>query len=133
MTDLELERLAAQLGEKPAEALDAERVAARVLARLEQEPVVSLNPAGRAIRWVGALAAAAALILAVRLAVAPDASEPSGSQVTVLQELDQLGADQLEEILQSMPVTVSALPLETVPLQELDSIRLERLLRSLEG
>ncbi len=36
MTEQELERLAAKLGARPAEAIDPDRIAERVLARLEE-------------------------------------------------------------------------------------------------
>ncbi len=133
MTPEELERLAAGLGREAGEGVDSERVATRVLARLEEQKVVLLASRRRLVRWIGGVAAAALLLLAVGLALAPAAGPDRAGTETVLHELDQLDAEQLEELLEIMPVTASALPPESSPLSELDTIKLERLLRSLEG
>ncbi len=130
MTEQDIERLAATLGQAPAEAVDPDQIAAKVVARL------GFPARRRAVRWLVGLAAAAALmLLAGRFLLGPGSRpiERAAEQPSVLQELDPLSVDQLEELLRSMPVTASTLPLETIPLQELDSTNLERLLRSLEG
>lgn len=134
MNETELERLAASLGEKAARTLNPERIAERVIARLDEPRVIALRRAPL-VRWLGGLAAAAMVVVAVGLALRPATrvSDPRASQSTVLQELDGLGVDQLEQLLQAMPATSSVIPQESVPLQELDTLSLKRLLRTLEG
>lgn len=135
MNDSELERLAATLGERAARTLDPERIAERVTARLDEARVIAFPRRAPLITWLGGLAAAAMVIVAVGLALRPVArgSNPGASPSTVLQELDGLGEDQLEQLLQMMPATSSTLQQESVPLQELDTLSLKRLLRTLEG
>ena len=134
MNETELERLAATLGEKAARTLDPERIAGRVIARLEEPRVIAFQRAPL-VRWLGGLAAAAMVIVALGIALRPATrvSDQSASQSTVLQELDELDVDQLEQLLQAMPATSSVIPQESVPLQELDTLSLKRLLRTLEG
>ena len=134
MNENELEQLAARLGERAAKTLDAEKLAERVLARLDEPENLAVRRAP-VIRWIGGLAAAAMVIVALGLALRP--GNPGTSRVTVrssvLQELDGLGEDQLEQLLQTMPSTSSTLPQNAVPLRELDTLSLKRLLRTLEG
>lgn len=134
MNESELERLAASLGEKAARTLNPERIAERVIARLDEPRVIAFRRAPL-VRWLGGLAAAAMVVVAVGLALRPAAqvADPRASQSTVLQELDGLGVDQLEQLLLAMPATSSVIPQESVPLQELDTLSLKRLLRTLEG
>ena len=134
MNEQELERLAGKLGVEAAESLAPERIAARVLARLEDPPVLELPPRRRVVPWALGLAAAALLVLTFRM-VLPElrSAGPARGQQTVLHELDQLNADQLEQILETMPATGNGVAPESAPLETLDSIKLERLLRSLEG
>jgi len=134
MNDTELERLAARLGNRAADALDAGSIAEQVIARLEESRVV-VSSRATVIRWLGGLAAAAMVIVALGLALKPDggAANQSAMHSSVLQELDGLSVDQLEQLLQTMPTTSSTLQQESVPLQELDTLSLKRLLRTLEG
>jgi hypothetical protein len=134
MNENELERLAARLGDSAAKTLDAEKIAERVLARLDEPEILAFRRAP-VIRWIGGLAAAAMVIVALGLALTPGTRSPDRSAVqsSVLQELDGLGEDQLEQLLQTMPATSSTLPEEPVPLRELDTLSLKRLLRTLEG
>lgn len=134
MNETELERLAARLGERPARALHPDKIAEQVMARLDELRVIAFSRAPL-LRWIGGLAAAAMILVALGLALRPggrpvDQSAMSG---TVLPELDGLGVPELEQLLQTMPVTEASLPEETVPLQELDTLSLKRLLRALEG
>lgn len=137
MTEQELEQVAAGLGARPADAIDTDRIAARVLARLEEDPILAMPRSRGVVRWLAGLAAAAALLfLAGRFLGGPGRFpvEQTATHATVLPELDRLSVDQLEELLQAMPVVnASTLPIEKMPLQELDTMNLERLLRSLEG
>ncbi len=134
MNQTELERLAARLGEREAGTLDPEQIAERVMARLETPQVheISRRPV---VRWTLGLAAAAMLMVALGLALSPDdrAANQSAMTGTVLQELDGLGVDQLEQLLQSLPASSSTLEQESGPSPELDTLSLKRLLRTLEG
>ena len=134
MNDTELERLAARLGQRAAGDLDPEKIAERVIARLDEPPVIAIHRVPM-IRRAAGLALAAMLLIALGLAFRPSSRpvDQSAMTGTVLQELDGLGADELEQLLQTMPVTSSTVPDETVPLQELDTLSLKRLLRALEG
>ena len=134
MNETELERLAATLGERAARTLDPEQVAERVIARLDEPRVIAFRRAPL-VRWIGGLAAAAMIMVALGLALrlATRVSDQTAFQSTVLQELDGLDVDQLEQLLQVMPATSSVIPQESVPLQELDTLSLKRLLRTLEG
>ena len=134
MTEAELVRTAARLGTAQAETLDPARVAERVLARLASEPAEVRPLPRRVAPWFVGLAAAAALLVVLRLTVL-STSPTSPSARSVLHELDDLGTGELEEILETIPVPTAALfpAPEAAPLSELDSIHLERLLRSLEG
>ncbi len=133
MTEQELEQTAARLGVKQVESLDAERIAGQVLARLATEPVAVPLFRRPAVRWLAGLAAAAAIALAVRFTVLSPASEPGS--VSVLNELDDLGTAELEDLLESIPITAGAIsPFpEHDSRNDLDSTNLVRLLRSLEG
>lgn len=135
MNDEELERLASRLGRDAAHGLDLERLAGRVLARLEEAQRAAAAMRSRTLRRVMAMAAVLFVALLGWLAFEPRVEREGGLAVpgTVLHELDQLDADQLEMLLETMPVTAATVPPEPVPLQDLDTTRLERLLRSLEG
>jgi hypothetical protein len=135
MNQEELERLGARLGIEVADRVDPERVAPRVLARLHEARAPALSRGQRGLRRIAAMAAVAVLGVVLWL-VAKPASGPVDRVVTpgtVLQELDELNADQLEALLETMPITASVMPPEAAPLEGLDTIKLERLLRSLEG
>lgn len=140
MTEQELERTAARLGEAEVRFLDPERVAERVLARLAREPMAVVRPLHRRLTtWLGGLAAAAAVLVTLRLTVlSPAARAPDRATAlttNVLTELDGLGARELEELLEAIPAPAGQIgpnP-ESVPWAELDSGSLERILRSLEG
>ena len=139
MTEQELERTTERLGEAQVRSLDAERIADRVLARLAAEPAGEVRPLHRRVTpWLIGLAAAALVLVALRLTVlapADSSGRPTALTTTVLQELDGLGTRELEEILEAIPAPAGDIgpnP-ESVPWSELDSSSLERLLRSLEG
>jgi len=132
---LELEILAGarRLGADHLARFDPGRVATVVRGRLAAEPVAA--PA-RVVRhpgrWLAGLAAAAALVLAVRMWI-PNAGPTSFAVVSVLHELDGLNEPQLEEVLQSIPPVTGALDhVEMVPLSDLNASDLERVLRSME-
>jgi hypothetical protein len=74
MTEEELLRTAARLGEQAVQQLDETRLAQTVLTRLATEPVVAARPLSRRT-WVLGLAAAAAVLLVLRLSL--PGSKPS--------------------------------------------------------
>ena len=135
MTEAELIRTAARLGTDQVGALDPDRVAERVIARLAAEPAAKVLPLRRRVApWLVGIAAAAALLIVLRLTVLPSPPSPPTS-LSVLYELDNLGTYELEEILETIPAsaTESAPAPGKMPWSDLDSDKLERLLRSLEG
>ncbi len=138
MTEEELLRQAARLGEHAVEHLDEAQLAKTVLARLATAPAVAERPLHRR-HWVVGLAAAAVILLVVKLSLPGGESPPDSAEVTapaasVLHELDELTIPELEAVLESLPppVSMTAHP-ESPSLDGLDARSLERLLRSLEG
>ena len=134
----DLVRAAQGLGAGVAAALDTGRVADQVARRLaEASPVVRPRAVGPTTRWLIGLAAAAALVLAVRPwrfgGAATNRSNPVAA-VSVLNELDDLTPTELESVLEALPSAAEAVPhVETVPFSDLEPKDLERVLRSLEG
>jgi hypothetical protein len=138
MTEEELLRVAARLGEHAVEHIDDAKLAKAVLARLATEPVIAARPLHRRL-WVLGLATAAMVLLVAKLSLpgagkAADAAETSSPTITVLHELDDLTVPELESVLESLPppAAVTSHP-ESPSLDGLDSKSLEQLLRSLEG
>ena len=140
MTEDELARTAARLGDRVVQSLDEQRLARAVLARLAEEPSDSSPTTPRLRRGLlVALAAAAAILLVVRLTVtSPSAPatgpESAGPSLTVLHELDDLSAAELEVLLETLPPPAgAAVHPDPASFDDLDAKGLERLLRSLEG
>ncbi|HTL06569.1 MAG TPA: hypothetical protein VL241_12540 [Gemmatimonadales bacterium] len=134
MTEEELLQSAAKLGEDAVSGLDEQRVARTVLERLASEPVAAPRRVGSTVRWLAGVAAvAAAVLLMVKPPTTPTSPSPL-SPPSVLHELDDLSASELQLLLESMPASAAA-PAHPDPgsLDELDTKNLERLLRSLEG
>lgn len=138
---LELDMLGAagRLGTARLSGFDAGRVAARVRDRLAGEADHAPN-SRRAVRWLAGLAAAALLVLAVRLGGPSGrggpvpASPGAPAEVSVLHELDGLSEPQLEEVLASIPPSTEALDrVELAPLTDLNTTDLELVLRSMEA
>jgi hypothetical protein len=139
MTEEELLRTAAKLGDSVARALDEQQLARRVLARLASEPSETLLLRRPRRRWLLGLAAAAAILLVLRLAIQPAVNSPAGpadaaTTQTVLHELDDLSTAELEVLLETLPPAAgAAVHPDPGSFDELDAKALERLLRSLEG
>jgi hypothetical protein len=129
----ELVRTALHLGRSESAGISTPRVAAAVLHRLVREPAPPAGRWGRPAGWVVVLGAAAVLALAVLLPrgePAPVSPEPA---ITVLHELDDLSAAELEAVLETIPPTADeALHVEAAPLGELSVPDLERMLRAME-
>lgn len=99
--ELALVTAAAGLGARLS--LDVEGVAARVTARLAA-PVPLGRPSVRRIgRWVVGLAAAAVLVVAVRLGTGDRSRADQAAAPLILGELEGLSASELEVVLDEMP------------------------------
>ncbi len=133
----EVIRAAWVLGRGAASHIDSNRLAAEVARRLTEAPRRSGRFPMRPPRWALALAAAAAIILAVRITgphPATRTAAPGPVGASILHELDELTASELESILDAIPHAAgSETPVESAPFGDLDTKDLERLLRSLEG
>ena len=141
----ELVLAAERLGASAAAGMDTARIAAAVRHRLRNAPVTGVPQAfRRAGRWLTGLAAAAAVILAVRLATPhperpvtdPSAAAATGGlgEASLLPELDRLTSTELEAVLDAFEPAVEALPhVDGAALNELEPQELERVLRSLGG
>ncbi len=138
--ELELVAVARRLGTVPLAGFDPKRVATGVLLRLATAPAeLPARAVRHPVRWLAALAAAAAVMLVVsrRAPSGPadlsDRGHGGALVVSVLHELDGLSEPQLEEMLQSMPPAIRALDhVEMAPLSDLNATDLERVLRSME-
>jgi hypothetical protein len=134
----DLIRVAQGLGAGVVASLDTSRIAERVARRMtEAGPAMPPRVLGPATRWLIGLAAAAALVLAVRPWRLGDSvtnlSNPVAA-VSVLNELDDLTPLELESVLEALPTAAEAVPhVETAPFGDLEPQDLERVLRSLEG
>lgn len=137
--ELKVIRVARGIGAIGIPPLDARRVMMGVRSRLAKDPAGS---GSRALRhpggWLVGLAAAAAVLLAVRMTVFPPRGglQPGVSpdvEISTLHELDDLSAPELEAVLQAIPPSTAALGHgEIAPLGELSASDLERVLRSME-
>jgi len=134
----DLVRTAHGLGADVAAALDTGRIAEKVARRIaDAGPVARPRVAAPVARWLIGLAAAAALVLAVRPwrfgGSVPNPAHPVAA-VSVLNELDDLTPAELESVLEGLPTAAEAVPhVESVPFGDLEANDLERMLRSLEG
>ena len=132
--DLELERLAGRLGLKAAEQLDVERTAAAVVERLCADRMVR-RPWYVQSTWLRAAALVVLMVgagLVVRGRLFPGRT-PSGHYVR--EELQDLSADQLREVLGSLDQTLNDATIEPVDddFSDLTTEQLQALLQSLEG
>ena len=127
--------VAAKLGAK-LPALDPARMATQLHRQLATaRPDVVPMTRRRPFRWAVGLAAAAALILAVRM-VGPGAGRgPAGTKpgVGVLSELDELSGQELVAVLEVFEVDRPAPSVEAPGLGDLTSDELAHLLRNWEG
>jgi hypothetical protein len=121
-------RATARLGATHLQPFDAGRVAGGVRTRL----AAPRRPVRQILGWPVALAAAAALLLAV-WTLRPGTSNSVPEVPLVLHELDSLNVAQLELVLAGTPPeSGQAGHAELLPLDELTSADLERVLRSME-
>lgn len=134
-SELALLSAARRLGEGRVPPIHVERVAQLVSRRLA-EPVV--RPLGRrSVLWIAGLASAASVVLVLARPRPPVTSSDgpviASAPPSVLHELDDLSASELEEVLQTLPTSTEAMPHgEVVPLGDLSAGDLEQVLRSME-
>lgn len=115
-------------------ALDPARIADGLHRRLAQAPPDVVPIFGRRpIRWVVGLAAAAALVLALRTATSPTGQPELNPGASVLSELDELSGQELASVLEVLDVEDKPPAVDGPGLGDLTSDELERLLRGWEG
>jgi hypothetical protein len=120
------------LGRGVADGLDAERIAAGVRRKLAETAPIPRR-VSRPVWWFVGLAAAAALLLLSIPGIQPAPSPAAAPSVTVLHELDGLTAAELETVLDAMPPAAGAAShVDLLPLDDLDTGALERVLQSME-
>lgn len=131
--DAALRQLAARLGARAADRVDAETVGRAVVDRLRSPAVV---PLGARVRRPGPvwLRLAAALVVLAGAGVVARRLVPDPAPSLVVDELTDLGAEQLTELLGSLDQALGATPAPAEDgLDDLDAEQLERVLRAMEG
>jgi hypothetical protein len=133
--DAALRTLAARLGARAAERVDAEAVGRVVVERLRAPGVVPLTSGARRRMPVWLRLAAAVVILAGGGIVATRLMAPAPPAARfVTDELSDLGADQLTELLTSLDQTLGAgAALPGDGLEDLNAEQLERVLGAIGG
>lgn len=134
LRDERLQETARRLGARAAQGLDVERAAQGVLERLRREPA-SRRALWRRPAWLRA-AAAIVLLLGAALVVREwHEREGHGAGHFVVEDLQDLSADQLEELLASLERTFEFDEGQVPPsgLEGLGEDELRAVLRSLEG
>lgn len=134
MNEQELQRLAQRLGSDAAGRVDVERVAQRVIARLE-----AVRRAARPW-WVRAttvrIAAAVALLVAAGIgtwAVVDSRQDPRPAAAIGWRAIETLANDDLGEVLDSLSATAPVHELATMGMDDLTEAQLEELLRRMEA
>lgn len=131
MNDANLERLAKQMGARPAAAIDPQKTAWAVLTRLRSSP--QQRPWWRRVGLVP-VAAAATLMLASGLAIRQWVSNGgSGMTLPVPVELQDLAHEELAEVLDSLEWEVPVSELVPLTLADLSESELQELLQAMEG
>ncbi len=115
-------------------ALDPARIAGQLHRRLATAPaeVVPLLRR-RPVRWAIGLAAAAAVVFAIRTATPPPGQPERAPVTSVLTELDELSGQELASVLEVFDVDDKPPAVDGPGLGDLTSDELERLLRGWEG
>jgi hypothetical protein len=127
----DLVRAAGRIGGGLPSLADHSDLAAAVLRRVADAPAT--KPRGRALRWAGGLAAAAAVVLAVWTGTVPEPPAPT-STAGVESSVEPLSTAQVDSLLdvEEAPLAGWSM-LETPTLGDLNEDELERLLRTWEG
>lgn len=133
MNERDLEQLAQRLGSDAAGRIDPERVAHRVLARLEAEPRAARPwwARGPTLR----IAAAVALLVGAGIGTwaVLDGPRERQSAVATGWGIETLAGDELDEVLDSLSLTTPVHELATMGLDDLTEAQLEELLRRMEA
>ena len=131
MNERDLEHLAGRLGRRDAQSVDPDRVAGRVVARLD---AAERRSPGRGWRWA-VVGAAAVLVGAVGFGLRSDKTVegPTGpaSAITIA-TLDALSSEELDEVLDSLSVAAPVSD-QLAGLDDLDAGQLSELLARMEG
>lgn len=128
--ELALIRGALRIGAGVEATFDGSAAAHTVVARLAHAPVA----AATRYRPLLLLATAAALALVFARPGAPPVNAPLAAEVRFLPELDSLSVEELTRVADAFDVPLTETPLiDGQPAADLDTIQLERVLRSLEG
>ncbi len=132
--DAKLNQVAQRLGAAAAEKLDVERVAVRVVEQLRHAPAAD-RPAWLQPAWLRI--AAAVIVLVGGGLVWQTVKNPTPSHVAhfVTDDLSDLSADQLQDVLNTLDETLDSgsTTLPDSDLEDLDAQQLQAVLRSLEG
>jgi hypothetical protein len=132
VNERELERWAREVGARPAERLDVEATAGAVLAGLRRQP------AATRVTWIQReglrVAAALALLLGGGAVLQRVVREPAAVRL-VLEDLGDLSAEELLDVLRTLDQTLDLDVLDPSPsgLEDLTDAQLRSLLRSLES
>lgn len=128
--ELALIQRALRIGAGVEATFDADAAARAVSARLKAEPALARNR----YRPLFLLATAAALALVFARPAATPVAAPVASEVRFLPELDSLTLDELTLVADAFDAPLTETPLiDGPPAADLDTIELQRVLRSLEG
>jgi hypothetical protein len=140
LPDAKLQEVAQRLGARAAQRLDVERTAQAVVARLRTEPRARVRGLGGMRPWVWIAAAlvivvgAGAIVRSIRLdhPTTPALTTAAGA------ELNDLSADQLQQLLQEVGggqpgVEQETISSQDVGLEDLSARELQALLQSMEG
>ena len=122
-------RAGLRIGAEVEATFDAPAAARAVTARLAR-------PAAATARYRPLVLLATAAVLALFFArpAAPPATAPAASEVRFLPELDSLTVDELTLVADAFDAPLTETPLiEGLPAADLDTVQLQRVLRSLEG
>ncbi|MCH7874425.1 MAG: hypothetical protein IH965_03900 [Gemmatimonadetes bacterium] len=129
--DEDIERIAAGLGRETAEQVDVDRIAVGVVERLRARD--GIERPRRTFRWL-AIAAALALAAGVTFMSVRTRSVSEGAeQIAAAPLLDQLLAEELAEVLDSLSLRAPVSEQLRNGLDDLDERQLEELLATMEG
>jgi len=133
--DAKVHEAARRLGMAAADKVDADRMAAAVVARLRSEPAPASRPAWFRPAWLRM--AAAVLVLAGGGLVLRQMMGPTTGHEAhfVTDDLTDLSTDQLQDVLTTLDETLDlgSTTLPEADLDDLDAQQLQAVLRSLEG
>jgi len=132
MNEVDLERIAARLGQRAAARLDVERTAAAVVNRLRHEPQVRAWYRSSTLLRLAAVVVlmVSATLFSYRLRQRPAAEVPTAPVVASLQTLS---SEEMQEVLDSLAIESPASETMAADLHDLSNEQLTELLHSMEG